>query len=756
MGETVSRFYQQVQDASTWTIYSFEPHPESYQTLVQNCAGHSNIKCVEAAVTGNSKKIRSLYCGKTNNGEGSTMVVGKRTGRIDTEHPRQVKAISLADFVNRNLKADDHIVLKLNIEGGEYEVMQHILNERLMGRFAQFFIQLHTDKLPAKDADKYVQLEHRFARQTYRTGADLFYATDVFNNFQPINHNQPDSKGKRMKVAHFAEFAPHRTGLYATARDLIMAERSIGIDAALVDIRIIAGRIQKERKNLADGDLKIETWDWAKEADLLVHHTNIPDPIKSMGIPIVLAIHGRPESTFLLEHRRITSVYGLTTEHGRDPRYRAFITFWQEYMFHLGLQVPKDKLFCIPAPVDLTHYIPKGEKHTFEGSPSILIVDMWRHDVTPFNIIMAATRFAQDYAPEAKIHILGAQKNKRSMKSLMNVLKKAGVLGQVFPLVENTEICYRGADMVVTPHNIATRVVREALACATPVVAGLGNPYTRYTADYRQADKFATAINTCWQDIQTKTEVTRAEARSTAEKSFSREAAGNAAKKIFEKVLAEDEEKWTPQGQFFRKKYFNYNYYLAEQKGKLPCIPKKSLANYDKEYYAELFARLSKLPYEWVGRNALCLGARQGTEVRAFIALGCFAVGVDLNPGPENKYVVTGDFHKLQFAQGSVDYLFTNSLDHVYRINKFLGQAKRLLKPDGRFIVDAHKLRDRKQLAKGGQIGSDRWASLWWEKHSDWIDFFIKCGFELVKNVKVTDSKHYVERQLCFRKKEVA
>ena len=49
-------------------------------------------------------------------------------------------------------------------------------------------------------------------------------------------------------------------------------------------------------------------------------------------------------------------------------------------------------------------------------------------------------------------------------------------------------------------------------------------------------------------------------------------------------------------------------------------------------------------------RTVLCLAARIGTEVKAFLDLGCFAIGIDLNPGTDNRYVVHGDFHDLQFA----------------------------------------------------------------------------------------------------------
>ena len=37
-----------------------------------------------------------------------------------------------------------------------------------------------------------------------------------------------------MRVAHFAQFAPNSCGLYHTAKDLILAERKVGIDARFI------------------------------------------------------------------------------------------------------------------------------------------------------------------------------------------------------------------------------------------------------------------------------------------------------------------------------------------------------------------------------------------------------------------------------------------------------------------------------------------------------------------------------------------
>lgn len=147
------------------------------------------------------------------------------------------------------------------------------------------------------------------------------------------------------------------------------------------------------------------------------------------------------------------------------------------------------------------------------------------------------------------------------------------------------------------------------------------------------------------------------------------------------------------------RSYQSYDDYVVHQRSKLMIV---DLSGYDRDFHAALVARLGK--HEWSGQRVLCLAARIGTEVRAFIDAGALAVGVDLNPGPGNKYVVVGDFHGLQYAPGSFDVVFTNSLDHSLELSRLLSEVRRVLVVKGRFIVEA---------TEGGER-FDEWAVAGW------------------------------------------
>lgn len=135
----------------------------------------------------------------------------------------------------------------------------------------------------------------------------------------------------------------------------------------------------------------------------------------------------------------------------------------------------------------------------------------------------------------------------------------------------------------------------------------------------------------------------------------------------------------------YQRDYESYEAYVEHQKGKLAYV---DLSAYDANFAADLTERLRATGLIKTGMSALCLAARLGGECRAFINNGAFAVGIDLNPGAQNKYVMVGDFHALQFADHSIDVAYTNCIDHAFDISKMMAEVRRVLKPNGLFIAE--------------------------------------------------------------------
>lgn len=191
---------------------------------------------------------------------------------------------------------------------------------------------------------------------------------------------------------------------------------------------------------------------------------------------------------------------------------------------------------------------------------------------------------------------------------------------------------------------------------------------------------------------------------------------------------------------FKRREYSSYDEYVLHQGSKVKFL---DLADYDRVYGRALKGRLQQLSLK-LGAKVLCLGARQGTEVKAFRDLGCDAIGIDLMPGENNPYVVKGDFHNLQFPAESMDVMFTNSFDHVFDPKKMLAEIRRVLKRDGLLVVEAMR----------GEIEAhqpDAYASFWWRSVDDLIGLLAAEGFEVVE--RAAFSEPWDGEQICFRRK---
>lgn len=312
-----------------------------------------------------------------------------------------------------------------------------------------------------------------------------------------------------MRIVHFVQFGPRACGLYETAKDLIRAERQLGADALLVDM----DERGESRVGLRDGALVTVAPEAAYDADVLVRHSAIPSRYQTIGVPIVMCLHGRPESSYRLSAETDNDVIQAVANKGRDARYRAFVTFWAEYAAFWRSLVG-DTLHVVPAPVDLEYYA-GGLDRQLSGSYRILIADVWRQDMIPLHSILGVARYIEKYDSDARIHLVGLPTTGRAGAALQPILRGLSqYIGSAAGHMKNVRDWYASCDCLVTPHTIATRVIRESLAASLPVVANEGCKTANETAACQDADAVAEAICRCRVGSQSRA------ARALAERHF--------------------------------------------------------------------------------------------------------------------------------------------------------------------------------------------------------------------------------------------
>lgn len=168
----------------------------------------------------------------------------------------------------------------------------------------------------------------------------------------------------------------------------------------------------------------------------------------------------------------------------------------------------------------------------------------------------------------------------------------------------------------------------------------------------------------------------------------------------------------------YKRKYNNYQQYLDHQREKLS----KKLAYFQETSEKRLegfIKRLRDISPKIPGNKVLCLAARLGEEVKAFRELGhSDAIGIDLNPGPDNEYVIEGDFHDIPFGNAEFNGVYCNCLDHAWDLRKISIEAARVLKPDGILVLDVpyartYKKRNHRHYRKKVKKESKYEVTLW-------------------------------------------
>ena len=340
-----------------------------------------------------------------------------------------------------------------------------------------------------------------------------------------------------MRILHFGRFAPNQAGIYASTRDMILAEKAEGISAGLCDFGSKVDGEYKSRVGLRDGDIVTKSPGFAKDAEILVRHSAIPPEIVKLNKPTIIALHGTPEYMIRLDHAKNTNILRDAVRSAKKAA--AVVTFWKEHVFEwetlLGVKIE----YC-PAVVDLGKWNPKGKAFDFGPGIHIVSTGMFRNEYrTPYECIMAAAEVAKGQ-PDVHLHLFGVPTDPRPeapYRRWIHQLKMNGLINSVHSLVTNLPEIYRGADLALTPHVVASRTVREALACGCPIVAGSGNHYATYQGNSDWRYNFKEAIELCINHIRDDRQFVRNKARQRAEKHFAPVLAGKRMKEIFKGVL---------------------------------------------------------------------------------------------------------------------------------------------------------------------------------------------------------------------------
>jgi FkbM family methyltransferase len=141
LGRAVRAFLKKYKDSAEYQIFSFEPQTR-LNKFYEGLTG-PNIHLINKAVWTHDGEIEFHY---TENVKGSTIFTdyAKAEGIVKTT---KVPCLDLSTWVMRSFNPGDYIVLKMNIEGAEYPVLEKMADDKSLRYVNELYVSPHVKKI---------------------------------------------------------------------------------------------------------------------------------------------------------------------------------------------------------------------------------------------------------------------------------------------------------------------------------------------------------------------------------------------------------------------------------------------------------------------------------------------------------------------------------------------------------------------------------------------------------------------------------
>lgn len=126
----------------SWAIYAFEPHPYFKTFLTKK-----DIHYINKAVWTENTVIPFYVNPANNESQGSSLIKDKISGDLDKEKPIYVETIDFSSWLKSNFYFEDKIILRMDIEGAEYEVLRHMIDTKAINLIDHLIIEFHHQKI---------------------------------------------------------------------------------------------------------------------------------------------------------------------------------------------------------------------------------------------------------------------------------------------------------------------------------------------------------------------------------------------------------------------------------------------------------------------------------------------------------------------------------------------------------------------------------------------------------------------------------
>tara|TARA_B100001939_G_C16907759_1_gene603129 strand:- start:232 stop:810 length:579 start_codon:yes stop_codon:yes gene_type:complete len=171
-GDDIKGYYKLDPNNNTHEVHAFEPHPKRADGIKKKYP-NANVYTAAAGIEEGTAK---LYLGSSLN----TSSTNENKISINTNKYIETPVIDIPTWLKQNFRQNDYITMVMDIEGGEYDLLQGLWNAGVWSWIDEMYVEFHGEKIHGFD----MKVEENLTKKLID-----FYEDKVYI-FRKHNHKQ--------------------------------------------------------------------------------------------------------------------------------------------------------------------------------------------------------------------------------------------------------------------------------------------------------------------------------------------------------------------------------------------------------------------------------------------------------------------------------------------------------------------------------------------------------------------------------------
>jgi FkbM family methyltransferase len=143
IGESLDMFLNDRKDLLGCDVHFFECNDSHLEILTKIKEENKNYNfIVHSDALWSENGEMDFYISIDKWGDAGCTLRPEKREKLDLENPKKVKTIDFSEFLNQ-FNDDDYIIVKLDIEGAEYKVIERILETKSINKINELYIEWH-------------------------------------------------------------------------------------------------------------------------------------------------------------------------------------------------------------------------------------------------------------------------------------------------------------------------------------------------------------------------------------------------------------------------------------------------------------------------------------------------------------------------------------------------------------------------------------------------------------------------------------